>query len=205
VLAAVERAERHRSGEIAEVPIWAVVQHLGIPRHSAPARGVRVQLDHLLAVGSLECSRRHGVLTWRLTNKGRRRLRATRASGQPPQLPESPQHLAWRRARTAAEREIGRFREELGESLDEAIRLLHADPPTHSDAWFELGQRLGQRCRRLGSASHCLYEWSEPQDRRADVDEHTEPGDERLDAAEQLRRRARRGGRRNTRLWGEGA
>jgi hypothetical protein len=62
--------------------------------------------------------------------------------GDVPQLPESPRHRTWRNARTAAAQEIERFRRNLRDCLDEAARLLDADPPAHSDAWFELGQHL---------------------------------------------------------------
>ena len=74
---------------------------------------------------------------WELTAAGRRRLRAARAAGRVPDLPESPQHRAWRNARTAAANEIERFTRSLGADLDQATRLLEADPPARSDAWFE--------------------------------------------------------------------
>jgi hypothetical protein len=53
----------------------------------------------------------------------------------------------------------------------------------------------------MGSASYCLYEWAEPSDERADVDE--DAGDEALDPRERARRRALRAGRRNIRSWQE--
>jgi hypothetical protein len=120
-----------------------------------------------------------------------------------PDLPESPQHRAWRNARTAAANEIERFARSLGADLDRATRLLEADPPARSDAWFELGERVQRAAWRLASAGYCLREWSEPDDSRADVDDRVEPGDEGLDSAELARRRARRLGRRNITLWDE--
>ena len=141
--------------------------------------------------------------TWELTSAGRRRLQRARRAGSVPPLPESPQHRAWRDARTAAAQEIERFRASLRDRLDEAALLLEADEPPHSDAWFELGEALQRACRRVASASHCLYEWVEPHDLRADVDDHLDPIDEGLDPAERARRRARRAGRRNIRLWDE--
>ena len=81
--------------------------------------------------------------------------------------------------------------------------LLDAAPPPHSDAWLELAEELQRACRRLASASHCLYEWAEPDDTRADIDTHDEAGDRRLAPAQRRLMRARRAGRRNIRLWGE--
>jgi hypothetical protein len=40
-----------------------------------------------------------------------------------------------------------------------------AAPP--SGAWLELGRRLAEDCRRLGSAWHCLHEWPEPDEEAA--------------------------------------
>ncbi len=208
VLAAVERAGRHRArqraGEAPAIPVWAILDHLTVPRRSPGDRHVRARLGVLQAAGALERSRRHGVLTWELTSAGRRRLQRARRAGELPALPESPQHRAWRCARTAAAQELERFRACLRERLREAALLLDADAPPPSDAWFELAEELQRACRRVGSASHCLYEWVEPDDVRADVDEHLDPADTGLDPAERARRRARRAGRRNIRLWDDG-
>lgn len=204
VLAAIERAERHRARDHADVPGWAIVEHLGVPRRSSAARGVRARLDALETDGSLLRARRYGVAMWALTGRGRRRVRGARRAGMLPTLPESPQHLAWRNARTAATQEIERFERGLREGLEETARLLEADPPAASDAWFEAAESLQRRAWRLGSASYCLREWPEPDDERADVDDRRAPGEERLDPREQARRRARRRGRRNTRLWQAG-
>ena len=83
----------------------------------------------------------------------------------------------------------------------EAAELLARYPRAESDAWLELGPRLGRSCRLIGSATHCLHEWPEPGDGRADIDDHSGPGDERLTEAECARRRSLRRGRRNTTLW----
>lgn len=201
VLAAIDRAERHRVGERPGAPRWAIVEHLGIPRRSSVARGVAAQLCALEADGTLARSRRHGVTVWTLTGRGRRRLRAALRAGTLPALPESPQHRAWRNARTAAAQELERFQRDVRDGLDEMTRLLEADPPASSDAWLEAAERLRRRAWRLASASHCLREWREPDDARADVDDRLAPGEEKLDPREQARLRARRRGRRNTRLW----
>ncbi len=204
VLAAVERAARHRARDTPAVPVWSILEHLDVAPRSPAARHVRSRLGVLHAAGSLERSRRHGVPTWELTSAGRRRLHQARRAGAYPQLPESPQHRAWLGARTAAAQEIERFRASLRERLDEAALLLDTEEPPHSDAWFELGEALQRACGRVGSASHCLHEWVEPHDLRADIDDHLDPIDEGLDPAERARRRARRAGRRNIRLWDDG-
>lgn len=201
VLAAAQRAERHRAGEAPGVPDWAILEHLDIPRRSAAARATRWQLRELLAAGALERARRHGREVWTVTRLGSERLRRCRGERGEPPLPESPQHRAWRNARSTAALEIERFRDVLRASLGEAERLLAADPPPHSDAWFELAEQLRRDARRVGSAGHCLYEWSEPDDARADLDAHREPGDGALPRRRRESVRALRSGRRNVRLW----
>jgi hypothetical protein len=203
VLAAIERAARHQAHDRSAVPVWAILEHLGLRARSAPARHVRARLDALHAAGSLACARRHGVPTWALTGAGRRRLRRASRAGELPALPESPQHRAWRNARTAAAQELERFRRLVREHLERGEALLDADPPPHSDAWLELAEELQRACRRLASASHCEYEWAEPDDARADIDEHVEPADRRLEPARRRLTRARRAGRRNILLWDE--
>jgi hypothetical protein len=201
VLAAVERAGRHQAHDKPAVPVWAILDHLALARRSSAARFVRARLDALLAAGALERGSRHGVPTWALTRSGERRLRHARASASVPALPESPQHRAWRNARTVAAAELERFRLGLRERVKQAELLLDAAQPPHSDAWLELAEELQRACRRVASASHCLYEWVEPDEEHADVDEHVEPADAGLDEDERARRRARRAGRRNMRLW----
>jgi hypothetical protein len=201
VLAAIGRAERHKPDRPPGVPVWRVYDHLAIPKRSELARHVRARLDALEAAGSIARSRRRGVQTWALTSSGRRRLTQARRAGKVPELPESPQHRAWRNARTAAQHEIDRFLMSVREDLDEAVRLLDADPAAASDAWFELGERLHRDCRRVGSATYCLHEWGEPDDARADIDDRHDAADERFDPDERTKRRARRTGRRNVGHW----
>jgi hypothetical protein len=202
VLAAIDRAERHNPSRPPGVPVWQVYDHLSIAKRSEPARHVRAQLNALEAAGSLRQGRRQGVQTWALTSAGRRRLTQARRTGKVPELPESLQHRAWRDARTVAAQEMDRFLVSVRDGLDEAMRLLDADPAAASDAWFELGERLHRDCRRVGSATHCLREWAEPDDARADIDDQVDPADERLDPDERAKRRARRTSRRNVGLWG---
>ena len=190
VLAAIDRAERHRGRP--GVPVWLIFEHLGIPRRS---RLVRTQLQSLVQDGVIEQRRAHGVDVFALAQSGRRRLHGAALVD----LPESPQHREWRNARTLATQEIERFRASLGDALRGASALLN--DTTGSDAWFELAEELRGAARRLGSATYCLHEWMEPSDDRADVDDHMSPADRALDPSERQRRQARRAGRRNTRLW----
>jgi hypothetical protein len=172
VLAAVDRAQLHRIQSGQAVPVWQVLEHLDLARRSAAARELRALLAALKAVGALASSRRHGVHVWQLTPAGRRRLTRAERRGDVPALPESPQHRRWRVARTLSSQEIERFRGELREALEQAGCLLAASQPARSDAWFESGERLQRACMRLWSASHCLYEWKEPTDDHADIDDH---------------------------------
>lgn len=203
VLAAIDRCARHRARDTAAVPVWAIFEHLDISRRSTAARGVRIRLDVMHAAGWIALSRQHGIQSWELKSAGTRHLRRERRAGRIPALPESPQHRAWRTAHTAAAHEIDRFARAVGASLEEAARMLDADPPADSDTVFQLGDRLQRTCWRLASASYCLREWSEPEDARADLESHEDLAEAGLDPAEQARRRARRRGRRNVRLWDE--
>jgi ribosome-binding protein aMBF1 (putative translation factor) len=216
VLVAVDRAERHRVPKVDApgVPVWSVLEHLGTPRRSRRAREVRARLDELVAAGSLERLRRHSVTVWTVTRAGRRRLARARRAGRLPVLPESPQHRAWRDAQELAGKRIDGFRLDVLEELEHAGELLDADMAVAagrvapevlggslSDGWLEMAERLQRACRRLGSASHCLWDWREPDDTRADVDDHRDPRDRVLDPKQREKRVARRHGRRNTALW----
>jgi len=202
VLSALERAARHGPPDAPGASSRAVLEHLDLRERSPGGREARRLLKELLRSGQLAHARRHGRDVWALTNSGRERLRRAVLSGLSGPLPESPQHRAWRQAQDAGALQIPRLRRELGEILEEASRLLGADPPAHSDAWFDLAERLRVAARRVGSAGHCLYEWSEPDDGHADRDELLEPADGLLDGAALPRRRALRTGRRNVLLWG---
>jgi len=206
VLAAVERAVRHRGEERHAAPLWAILAHLATPRRSIAARALRAQLDELCKEGALVHSREHGVGLWALTSAGGGRLGKLRRQGAALALPESPQHADWRNANTLAGQEIERFRRRLGAGLEAATVLLACAPQADSDTWFELGERLQRSCWLLASATHCLYEWAEPDDARADIDEHAEDPRSQpagLDEAALARRRTRRVGRRNILLWRE--
>jgi hypothetical protein len=202
VLAAVERAERHREREREGVWLPVIVAHLGFVHGSWTTRRLRPQLEALRSAGALSCARRHGLVVWGLTSSGRRRLGRARRAGEAGELPESPQHREWRHARAAAAERIEAFRKELRTVLEDAGGLLEAEG-ARSDAWFELGERLERVSWRLASATYCLRERPEPDDAKADVDEHRDPGDEGLDRNARWHLRVLRAGRRDTGRWDE--
>ena len=194
VLAAVERAQRHRASSAPGVPIWQVKEHLGLPKRSPR---LRPALAALVQAGALKQARRHGIEMWTLTRKGRCRLLAVRGF----ELPESPQHRVWREARGLAQQEIERLRNNMGERVTETFFLLGDEPPVHSDVWFEQAERLRHAAWVLGSATHCLREWAEPADDRPDTDQRIASGDTQLEEDERARLMSRRTGRRNTTRW----
>ncbi len=169
VLAALERAALHRGDEGCAVPASAVRAHLAIAPRSRDARALHALLGALARAGAIRAARRGGVRVWALDAAGRRLLARARELGAIA-LPESPQHAAWRHARALAAGEIGRLRVSLAAGLADAERMLAGAPPPASPLWFELAERLRRDAWRVGSACHCLYEWEEPDDARADVD-----------------------------------
>jgi hypothetical protein len=205
VLSALDRAMRHRGRGHTAVPVWDIYAHLDIAQRSAAAKHVRAQLDVLDIAGAVARSRRHGVQTWTLTPAGRRRLQRARRVGRIPEMPESPQHQTWRNAHTLAGQEIECFRQSVRACLDEVALLLDADPPARSDAFFEIAERLRFECWRFASVTYCLLEWVEPDDARAEVDDHLEPGERTLGPSERARLVWRRRGRRNVTLWDRAA
>jgi hypothetical protein len=182
ILAALERAERHSRRDEPGVLYATVVDHLGLRMGSATGRRLRPRFRELEAAGLIRSFKRHGSVVYTFTPTGRKRLSAARRAGEPGELPESPQHRAWREAREDSEARIGEFREAVRALLDEAAALLGEDAAP-SEAWFVLGERWQRACAWMGSATHCLREWAEPDDARADVDEGP------------------RRGRRNPELW----
>jgi transcriptional regulator with XRE-family HTH domain len=177
ILAAIWRAERHGGRDEPGVLYAAVVDHLGLRMGSGTGRRLRPRLHDLVAAGLVEQFRRRGHELLMLTPKGARRLRA-----EPVELPESPQHARWREGRGAALERVGGFRSDVGAALAEGAALL-ADESAPSDAWYALAERVEKACKRVGSATHCLRDWPEPDDAKPDVasGEH--------------------GSRRNYRLW----
>jgi hypothetical protein len=200
VLAAVERTERHREREGEGVMMSDIAEHLGFVHGSWTTRRLRPQLEALIAEGSLARSRRHGTVVWELTDAGRGRLNRIRLAAEVGELPEAPQHRAWRHARATAGERIDGFRAEAREAVEEAAMLLDVEGAP-SDAWFGVAERLQAACWRVGSATHCLREWREPEDARPDVDDRCDTGDDLLDSEELGRVRYRRTGRRGVWRW----
>jgi hypothetical protein len=199
VLAAVDRAERHRERKDEGVMMSDIAEHLGFVHGSWTTRRLRPQIEAFIAAGLLVRSRRHGVVVWGLTSSGRRRVEQAIGAGV---LPESPQHRVWRHAQALAAERIGGLGEQVRRVLEETIEALDAEG-AGSDAWFALAERLELACGQLGSATYCLSEWAEPDDASADVDDRTEPGDEQIDPDELGGVRYRRGGRRNVWKWAD--
>jgi hypothetical protein len=199
VLAAVERAERHRGREGEGVMMGDIAEHLGFVHGSWTTRRLRPQIDAFIAAGLLVRSRRHGVVVWGLTSSSRRSVeRAGKSVG----LPESPQHRVWRHAQALAAERIDGLWEQVRVVLEEATGALNASG-VRSDGWFALAERLQSACWQLGSATYCLSEWAEPDDARADVDDRREPGDEDVDPDALGGVCYRRSGRRNVWKWAD--
>jgi hypothetical protein len=186
LLAAARRAEVHRGGEPG-VTLPSIKVHLGIVHNAGTTRRLRPQVNALVEAGLLERGRRHGLDTVVVTRKGRRRLSALRSAGKLGELPEAPQHQAWREARELAAGCVDEFRDHLRDVLAEANAALGA-AGLDSDAWFEMSERLQRASWRLASAVYCLHEWPEPSDAHADEDPAS-------------RRVSTRMGRRNPKNW----
>lgn len=167
ILAAIRRAEVHDEQEDASRA--DIAAHLGFVHNSGTTKRLRPQLTALRTARQIRDVRRNGVALLALTAAGRRALEQAQSAGAVI-LPESPQHRKWRHSRMMAGDRIDGFREALRASVVEVGVLLDS-PETRSGAWFELGKRLSADCKRLGSATYCLFEWAEPDDARADVDE----------------------------------
>jgi hypothetical protein len=171
VLAAIDRADRHRRRPAEGVSRWEVLEHLAVGRRAKAARVVKARLDALTDSDVLAREKRHGTFLWRLTATGRRRLE----HAHPTVLPESPQHRRWREARDRAPSEARQGREQLSDALREARKLLDQEQAASSDAWFLASIRLAEACITLAGATYCLSEWEEPDDTKADIDERREP------------------------------
>ncbi len=198
VLAATERAEHHKPlpKGLSGVLLGDVFAHMGFIYNGGATRQLRPRLDALLATGALETTRRNSIKLWGLTSTGRQQLAQARRNGEG-QLPESPQHRAWRHTRALAAERIERYREQLRTLLDETDALLHDGMRVHSDSWLILASELSGPSSLIGAAIYCLKEWAEPDDAHADVDDCSDPDDGCLDPDERARRRYMRIGRRH--------
>jgi hypothetical protein len=173
VLAAVERAARHERSD--EVATATVAEHLGFDPTKKTNRLLHHRLDGLRDMGSLTRIARDGADTWLLTSEGREELDRRYEAEEVGELPEAPQHRAWREARVEAAVRLEGFKDEMGTMLEEATALLDQPHPPRSSEWIAMSQRLSPAAWRVASATHCLYEWVEPDDDHPDVDEAPGP------------------------------
>jgi hypothetical protein len=77
VIAAVDRAERHRAPDRRDDPgvtWWEIIDHLAFVNTGWTTRQLRPQVDGLAAGGMLETSRRHSRAYWALTATGSARV-----------------------------------------------------------------------------------------------------------------------------------
>jgi hypothetical protein len=174
ILAVVERAARQERSD--EVRTETVIEHLGFVPEKGVLGPLRHRLDNLRNDGNLTRAARGGSESWVLTSEGRKLLDESYTAEEVGELPESPQHRAWREARVQAALRIEGFEAEVGTLLEEASNLIQQSlPRPHSSKWFALGQQLSLAVWRLGSATHCFQEWIEPDDDVPDVDENPGP------------------------------
>lgn len=171
VLAAIERAYRHRTNQQNPGVLLADVKaHLGLPRSGAVTLRLRPIWQALHDACLIEQFRIQGNLVWNLTPAGHRRLTAATKTSDLT-LPESPQHRRWKTAHTEAGERINTLRDDLRAALADATRLIDDDRVAASTDWYQLGERVNHTSARLASAIHCLNEWPEPDDATADIDE----------------------------------
>lgn len=173
ILAAVERAERHKQdGAVLTSDLTA---HLGFEGGPSTNKHLWPRLEELRRAGLLTTAERRGEPFWSLTSVGRERLDKEREAGEIGDLPESPQHRTWRHAREQAAVRIEGFKAELTEAVEEADDLINQYRPVMAKEWFALHTRLRWASWRFASAAYCLTEWPEPDDEFPDVDENPGP------------------------------
>jgi hypothetical protein len=174
IVEAVDRAMHHEQDE--EVLTSVLSEHLGFVPEPDTNRPLVPRLEGLRRAGLLTSTERRGEPFWGLTDIGRERLEAGRESGEVDDLPEPPQHRAWRHARVKAAVRIEGFRQDLNDAVAEANRRLDQLRPVMAREWFEVREQLRLASWRLASATYCLTEWPEPEDGEPDVDETLDPG-----------------------------
>jgi len=171
VLAALDRAQRHSPHGYEPGVLWGdMAAHLGFVRAAATTLKLRSHTRRLRALRLIERRKEGGHALWRVTSDGRRRLTQARRQGEELTLPEAPQHRLWRTAHALAGEQIDGLREQVRQTVRKASAVLDSEHGGDSAVWFELRDRLGERCQQLAAASFCLREWPEPDDARADLD-----------------------------------
>ncbi len=173
ILAAAERAVLHEQEETVLTSV--LTNHLGFEAVPETNKHLWPRLEELRRAGLSTVTERRGEPFWGLTTVGRERLEAECEAGRVGELPEAPQHRAWRHARVEAAVRIEGFRDELTDAAQQAYDLLHQRQWVTSEEWFELSERLRWASWRLASATYCLTEWPEPDDALPDPDESPGP------------------------------
>ncbi len=173
VLAAAERAECHEQD--GAVLTSDLTEHLGFEGGPSTNKHLWPRLEELRRAGLLTTTEHRGEPVWSLTTVGQERLDKERNAGEVGDLPESPQHRAWRHARERAAVRIEGFKDQLTEAGEEAYNLIHQYRPVMAEEWFALHERLRWASWRFASATYCLTEWPEPDDEFPDVDENPGP------------------------------
>ena len=169
VLAAVDRAQRHRQfPEHGDPTLSEVAAHLGMAWGPHASRRLRLIVDQLTGeFGWLERSRRVSQDRWGLTDAGAQRLARAGVDGVLEELPESPQHREWREARAHAAARIEGLQSDLGEALAKLGRLLDAHDPVPSSEWLAQMEPLRELVQAVAIATYCLHELPEPDDATA--------------------------------------
>jgi hypothetical protein len=108
VLAAIDRALLHR--QASEVWLSVVAEHLGFEPGAPTTRRLRPQLVELHRDGLVTVEIRYSREYVSLTSAGQVRFDRSRRARMVGELPESPQHRAWRLARIEARRRRDEFR-----------------------------------------------------------------------------------------------
>ncbi len=169
ILAAIERAIRHGTE-----PVWIVTvgEHLGFRHTAHTTRRLRRDLERLAAPQNrcVDQVEQHGRECWTLTATGKTWIARQRERGTVGDLPESPQHHTWRKARVEAAQRIEGFKALLWRATEEAARLEGVADLPPSAWWFDLAERLGAAFWLVGSATYCRDEWPEPSNDCIDTD-----------------------------------
>lgn len=173
ILAAAERAVLHEQEEAVFTSV--LTNHLGFEAVPETNKHLWPRLEELRRAGLLTTVEPRGEPLWGLTTVGRERLEAEREAGRAGELPEAPQHRAWRHARVEAAVRIEGFRGDLIDAVQDAGELIDQYRPVMSQEWLELSERLRWSSWRFASATYCLTEWPEPDDDMPDPDENPGP------------------------------
>lgn len=179
MLAAVERAERqeHRPPpDDGGVYRRQVADHLGAEWNPGTTRRLLAQLESLEAggfvrLGKTPAARSKVCLSRRGQNRLQRARREKVADALPEALPESPQHRSWREAREAAGARFDEFLVSTTRVVQDAYTGLMDPEGGSSEELMGIGHRLVREYWRLASATYCLREWPEPDERRPDFDD----------------------------------